>query len=80
VSLGLQSADSSLPIENKFCSQTDTEIQNTGHKGTEIMHTRKKDVRERWNVGSHIIGYVPIQVIDLSLEEVMLSKHMCVCF
>jgi hypothetical protein len=78
VAPGLQSAESSRPVENKFGNHTDTFREIGRHKGKEIKHTREiSDIGTR-EVRGQIIGYVPIQVVNLSLEEITLSKHMCV--
>jgi hypothetical protein len=74
----LQSATSCVPVENRFGNRTDTSRQIDRHKGNKIKHTGETNkicIRE---TGGHILGYVPIQIMNLSLEEITLSKHMCV--
>jgi hypothetical protein len=79
VAIGLQEQEERfLPVGNGYGNHTDTGIQNSGRKGTREKHTR-----ESWNKGSRkggskIIGYVPIQIVNLSLEEIQLSKRMYV--
>jgi hypothetical protein len=88
VPIGLQGKESFLPVGNGFGNHADTERQNSAYKGTREKHTGKTGTRikETRNVGtkelrkggSKIMGYVPIQIINLSLEEVELPKHMWV--
>jgi hypothetical protein len=70
---GLLIAESSRPVENEFDNHTDTPRQIRKHKGNEIKHTG-----EIGKIGTRgqIIGYVPVQIVNLSLEEITLSKHM----
>jgi hypothetical protein len=75
---GLQSAGSSRPVENKFGNHTDTFREIGRHEGKDIKHTREISDSGTREVRGQIIGYVPIQVVNLSLEEITLSKHMCV--
>jgi hypothetical protein len=84
VAIGLQGKESFLPVGNRFGNHTDTAVQNSGLKGSKGKHTREIEVkeprtkeigiRESRKGGSKIIGYVPIQIINLSLKEVMLPK------
>ena len=63
-------------------------MQNSGLKGSKGKHTgeigtKEMGTQENRNPGprkggSEIMGYVPLQIINLSLEEVELSKHMYV--
>jgi hypothetical protein len=73
VAIGLQNGESFLPVGNRFGKHTGTEIQNSGHKGTRIRHTKGTDMFKLGKGGSTISGYVPIQIVNLSLE-VKLSK------
>jgi hypothetical protein len=67
----------SFPLETDSVTIL-TEIQNSGLRGTRRKHTGKIGITESRKGGSKIIGYVPIQIINLSLEEVTLSNHMYV--
>jgi hypothetical protein len=78
VAPGLQSAESSRPVENEFRNHTDTLRQIERHKGNELKHTGEtSDIGTR-ETGGQIIGYVPIQIVNLSLEEITLTKRMYV--
>jgi hypothetical protein len=77
IPIGLQGKESFLPVGNGFGNQSDTQRQNSGYKGTRKQHTeetetRKNGTKELRKEGRKILGYVPIQVINLSLEEVEL--------
>jgi hypothetical protein len=78
VPIGLQGKERFLPVGNGFGNYADTKGQNSGLKGTREQHTGKTGTKELQEVGSKILGYVPIQIINLSLEEVELPKHICV--
>jgi hypothetical protein len=80
VAVRLQEEESFCLVENKCGNHADTDTQNSEHKGTKVKHTGKMGIKELGKGGGEIIGYVPIQVINLSLEEVELSKHMYVGF
>jgi hypothetical protein len=47
-----------------------------GERGQQVRHTREIKAQELGTGGSRFIGYVPIQIINLSLEEVKLSEYM----
>ena len=88
VAIELQEKGSFLPVGNRFGNHTDTAVQNSGLKGSKGKHTgeigtKEMGTQENRNPGprkggSEIMGYVPLQIINLSLEEVELSKHMYV--
>jgi hypothetical protein len=78
VAPGLQSAESSHPVENEFGNHSDTQRQIRRHKGKEIKHTGEANDIETRGTRDQIVGYVPIQIVNLSLEEITLTKHMCV--
>jgi hypothetical protein len=79
VAIGLQEQEESfLPVENVFGNHTDTDIHNSGRKGTKIKHTGEIEIKELWKQDRKIIEYVPVQIINLSLEEIQLPKHMYV--
>jgi hypothetical protein len=71
----LQGEESFLPVGNRFGNQADTETQNSGRKGTEVRHTKETEIPKSCKGGRKIVGYVPIQIINLSQEDVKLSKH-----
>jgi hypothetical protein len=68
VAIGLQEKESFLPVGNRFGNHTDREMQNSGFKGNREEHTRNTETKESWKGGSLIMGYIPIQIINLSLE------------
>jgi hypothetical protein len=76
VAIALQEEESYRPFGNRFGNHTDTDIQNARRKGTKIKRTLGK--QKQTDCGSKIIGYVPIQVMNLSLEEVKPLERMCV--
>jgi hypothetical protein len=78
VTPGLQSAESACPVENRFGNHTDTQRQIERYKGNEIKHTREINGNRTYETGGQIIGYVPVQIVNLSLEEITLMKRMCV--
>jgi hypothetical protein len=41
VAIGLQGEESFRPVGNRFGNQADTEIQNSGRKGTKVRHTKE---------------------------------------
>ena len=79
----------SPPVENEIGIQVDTtqehmaqadRIEIKGHKRKEISNPQKvKDATQRVtfknNKEIQVLGYVPIQIANLSLEEIELSKH-----
>jgi hypothetical protein len=78
VAIGLQGKESFLPVGNRFGNHTDTEVQKSGLKGISEKHTGEIRNKESRKGGSKVIGYVPIQIVNLSLEEIQLSKRMYV--
>jgi len=83
----LQVESSSLPVENGIGIQVDTTYKHTaqvdkkevrGHiRNKEIKHKDKRDIiykEPRIQKGIQVLGYVPIQLVNLSLEEVELGK------
>jgi len=77
----LQVAESgSPPVENKFGTQVDTHQINMAQvnrkKGQEInvkIHENNRKLRIK--NGTQLLGYVPIQVMNLSLEEISMNKQ-----
>jgi len=66
----LQAESSSLPVENIFGTQVDTHEINTAQvkrKGDNKGQIVKKRIQ--------LLGYVPIQIANLSLEEIYLEKQ-----
>jgi hypothetical protein len=84
----LQAQCNSFPVESVFGRQVDThqnfrnrqERQDTDNaQGQGITKTVKPSENFKENTSSkrsHLIGFVPIHIVNLSLEEVELSKHM----
>ena len=77
----LQVAESgSPPVENIFGTQVDTRQINMAQvnrkKGQEInvkIHENNRKLRIK--NGTQLLGYVPIQVMNLSLEEISMNKQ-----
>jgi len=76
----LQAREGSRPVENQFGNQVDTKYNTTaqsdkgqpsekGKKGS--IDNPNKQIKRR----TQILGYVPIQVVNLSLEELELQKQ-----
>ena len=78
----LQAVSSSLPVENGIGTQIDTNYTRTAQRkeGQVEIESRNeiKQERKRNQKGTQVLGYVPIQIINLSLEEVKMGKQMCV--
>jgi len=77
----LQAAESSsFPVENIFGTQVDTHQINMAQvnrtKGQEVdMKIHENNVNWRVKKGTQLLGYVPIQVMNLSLEVINLNKQ-----
>ena len=76
----LQAESSSLPVENIFGTQVDTHQINMAQvnrkKGVEVdMEIHGNKVEQRVKNGTQLLGYVPIQIANLSLEEISLNKQ-----
>ena len=76
----LQAREGSRPVENQFGNQVDTKYNTTaqsdkgqpsekGKKGS--IDNPNKQIKRR----TQILGYVPIQIVNLSLEELELQKQ-----
>jgi hypothetical protein len=76
-----QTEYSSVPVENRFGNQVETEQKNSaqdkkgqnGSKNVNTLYTRSKNCKR-----TQVLGYVPIEIANLSLEEVELNKCMYV--
>ena len=78
----LQAEEGSRPVENPG-NQVDTKDNKTaqGNKGQPSKKSQKDsivNVDKQVKKGTQILGYVPIQIANLSLEEVKLQKQICV--
>ena len=76
----LQAESSSLPVENIFGTQDDTHQINMAQvnrrKGQETdMEIYENNGKQRVKRGTQLLGYVPIQIANLSLEEISLDKQ-----
>ena len=75
----LQEARSSLPVENGFVTHVDTKrnydgsAEETGQMNK--VDTHKMNKRTGKSKRECVVGFVPIQIVNLSLEEVELHKH-----
>jgi len=75
----LQAEDSSHPVENRIGIQVDTNHKKTAQdnigrftiKGQNEVMQRYKKIQKR----TQVLGYVPIQIVNLSLEEVELKNQ-----
>jgi len=85
----LQEESSSLPVENGYGNQVDTlqiyaaqvdKEEVTGQIRNKESGDRKSTIHKRENIQrkTQVLRYVPIQVVNLSLEEVKLEKQMYV--
>ena len=78
----LQEESSSLPVENSIGTQVDTTHKSEAQskEGQVEIKNRNNVRRERKKIqkGTQVLGYVPIKILNLSLEEVELGKQMCV--
>jgi len=78
----LQAEEGSRPVENPG-NRVDTKDNKTvqGNKGQPSKKSQKDsivNVDKQVKKGTQILGYVPIQIANLSLEEVKLQKQICV--
>jgi hypothetical protein len=76
----LQAEGGSRPVENQFGNQVGTKYDKTtqGDKGQFSGKSRKDNIVNKGKQvekGIQILGYVPIQVVNLSLEEGELQKQ-----
>jgi len=75
----LQAVSSSLPVENEIGKQVDTIYTRAGHRRegrVEIENRNEIKQRRKGNQkGIQVLGYVPIQIVNLSLEEVKMGKQ-----
>ena len=73
----LQRMRSSLPIENKFGTQVDTKqnyLDSAGDIGQmKMLDSHKNDKGKTRSTRDCLIGFVPIQILNMSLEEVRLN-------
>ena len=78
----LQQVRRSLPIENKFSTQVETHqnyLDSARCIGQmEVLSNYESNERRTRSARESLIGYVPIQILNLSLEEVKLNKLMYV--
>lgn len=75
----LRTKRGSFPLENRVGTQADT-IYNTtqGKRGRTKIKIQKyatEKGKETGNTKTQVLGYVPIQVINLSLEEMKLERQ-----
>jgi hypothetical protein len=75
----LQTEDSSRPVENRIGTQVDTKHKksaqdNIGRFRIEIQNEFMQGNRKTQK-RTQVLGYVPIQIVNLSLEEVELKKQ-----
>jgi len=83
----LQVESSSLPVENGIGTQLDTTQKYVAQMDKKVLQgqnrneiTKPRDKKEimKQDQGKNriqLLGYVPIQIVNLSLEEVELSRH-----
>jgi len=83
----LQARGGSLPVENETGNQVDTKYKNTaqrskkekGHEKNEITKPQKQGDSMQNSYHSRkkiqVLGYVPIQIANLSLEEIEINKN-----
>jgi len=79
----LQAESSSLPVENRIGTLVDThqictaQVDEKGIKGQKTnKETETNTTKERrTQKGVQLLGYVPMQIVNLSLEEVELGKQ-----
>ena len=76
----LLAESSSLPVENIFVTQVDTHqikmAQVNRKRGQEThMEIHENCEKQRVKRGTQLLGYVPIQFVNLSLEEISLNKQ-----
>jgi hypothetical protein len=78
--IDLQAKDSSLPVENRFGIQVDTLNVSKIQRETGQVEDRNsvKIERGKNKKGTQVLGYVPLQIMNLSLEEVEVEKQRCV--
>ena len=80
----LQQVRNSLPIENKFGTQVDTKqncLDSTEDIGQmEVLNNYESNKGRTRSTRECLIGFVPVQILNLSLQEVKLSKHTYVGF
>jgi hypothetical protein len=81
----LQTESGSLPVENTCGNQVDTINKTQVQKERLQGHKRKREISNAVSTThklkniqreTQVLGYVPIQAINLSLEEVKMEKHM----
>ena len=78
----LQAESSSLPVENRFCTEVDTHQINTAQtdtKGITGQQSNKEininnEKGQRTQKGVQLLGCVSIQIVNLSLEKKRASK------
>jgi len=74
----LQAASSSLPVENRIDNQVDTIYTSAAQRkeGQVEIESRNKIKQERKESqkGTQVLGYVPIQIVNLSLVEEKMGK------
>jgi hypothetical protein len=76
----LQAEGGSRPVENQFGIQVDTKYDKTaqddiGQPSWESRRDKVVNGDKQIQKGTQILGYVPIQVVNLSLEEVKLERQ-----
>ena len=82
---GLQAVVSSLPVENGYDNQVDTlkinaaqismkRPQKSPQERENKRYSSTKNKKENIQPWTQVLGYVPIQVVNLSLEEVDIEK------
>jgi hypothetical protein len=78
----LQATDSSLPVENRIGTQVDTlnvsKVQKEKGQVDIVNRNSVKIERKKNQKGTQVLGYVPMQIMNLSLEEVEVEKQRCV--
>jgi len=76
----LQAGSGSLPIENRCGKQTDTTQTNKIQikQGQVKIHSRNDNIKKgkKTSKKPQVLGYVPIHIANLSLEEIKLEKQV----
>ena len=75
----LQAVSSSVPVENGIGIQVDTNYNEVAQRKEGQVksknHGEIEQERKKGKKGSQVIGYVPIQIANLSLEEIKIGKQ-----
>jgi len=74
----LQAEDSSCPVENRICTQVNTNYRKTAQDNIGRFRSKSQDEVQRnkkIQKRTQVLGYVAMQIVNLSLEEVELKKQ-----